>query len=141
MLRSRVDHVCQWRASSRPAGRNQERRADLDRQDLGHARRADRPRLLRRAAPLVTVALTGRARLTATMSVRPWPCVSRRCHGQIDVTLGRLIQLGTIDAMLAAFLSAAVKSRCNIIVAGWVNAGKPANIQVLTALLPAVMDQ
>lgn len=93
------------------------------------------------AAPLVNVALTGSAQLTATMSVTPRPSVSRRRHGQIDVTLGRLIQLGTIDATLAAFLSVAAQSRCNIIVTGGVNVGKPANIQVLTALLPAVMDQ
>jgi hypothetical protein len=76
------------------------------------------------AAPLVNVALTGSARLTATMSVTPRPCVSLRRHGQIDVTLGRLMELGTIDATLAAFLAAAVRGRCNIIVTGGVNAGK-----------------
>ena len=76
------------------------------------------------AAPLMNVALTGSARLTATMSVTPRPCVSLRRHVQIDVTLGRLVRLGTIDATLEAFLSAAVKSRCNIIVTGGVNAGK-----------------
>ena len=42
------------------------------------------------AAPLVNVALTGSARLTATMSVTPRPCVSLRRHGQIDVTLATL---------------------------------------------------
>jgi pilus assembly protein CpaF len=76
------------------------------------------------AAPLVNVALTGSARLTATMSVTPRPCVSLRRHGQIDASLERLIHLGTIDATLAAFLAAAVKSRCNIIVTGGVNCGK-----------------
>ena len=39
------------------------------------------------ASPLVNVALTGSARITATMSVTPRPCVSLRRHGQIDVTL------------------------------------------------------
>jgi Flp pilus assembly CpaF family ATPase len=76
------------------------------------------------ASPLVNVALTAGGRLTATMSVTPRPCVSLRRHGQIDVSLERLIQLGTIDPTIAAFLAAAVKSRCNIIVAGGVNAGK-----------------
>ena len=70
------------------------------------------------AAPLVNVALTGSARMTATMSVTPRPCVSLRRHGQIDITLGRLLQLGSIDPALAAFLSAAVRARCNIIVTG-----------------------
>ena len=61
------------------------------------------------ASPLVSVALAGGARMTATMSVTPRPCVSLRRHGQLDVTLGRLIQLGTIDPTLAGFLAAAVQ--------------------------------
>jgi hypothetical protein len=77
------------------------------------------------AAPLVNVALAGSARLTATMSVTARPCVSLRRHGQLDATLATLTHLGTIDATLAAFLAAAVKSRCNIIVTGGVNCGKP----------------
>ena len=88
------------------------------------------------ATPLMNVALTGSARLTATMSLTPRPCASLRRHGQIDVTLGRLIQLGTIDATLAAFLSAAVRSRCNIIVTGGVNSGNPAGIRILTTFAP-----
>ena len=76
------------------------------------------------ASPLVSVALSGGARMTATMSVTPRPCVSMRRHGQLNVNLARLVQLGTIDATLASFLAAAVKSRCNIIVTGGVNAGK-----------------
>jgi Type II/IV secretion system protein len=76
------------------------------------------------AAPLVSVALTGGARMTATMSVTPRPCVSLRRHGQPDVTLARLIALGTIDPGLAAFLAAAVRSRCNVIITGGVNCGK-----------------
>ncbi len=76
------------------------------------------------AAPLVNVALAGRARLTATMAVTPRPCVSLRRHGQLDATLATLTHLGTVDATLAAFLAAAVRSRCNIIVTGGVNCGK-----------------
>jgi Flp pilus assembly CpaF family ATPase len=76
------------------------------------------------AAPLVNVTLSGSARLTATMSVTPRPCVSLRLHGQLDITLARLTQLGTVDTTLAAFLAAAVKSRCNIIITGGVDCGK-----------------
>ena len=50
------------------------------------------------AAPLVNVALTGGARLTATMSVTPRPCLSLRRHGHLDASLARLMQLGTVDA-------------------------------------------
>ena len=87
-------------------------------------------------APLVNVALAGGARMTATMSVTPRPCVSLRRHGQLDVTLPKLVQLGTIDPPLAAFLSAAVRSRCNIIVTGGVNAGKTTLLRALAAEIP-----
>jgi Flp pilus assembly CpaF family ATPase len=89
------------------------------------------------AAPLVNVALAGSGRLTATMSVTPRPCASLRRHGQIDVTLDRLTELGTIDATLAAFLRAAVRSRCNIIVTGGVNAGKTTLLRALAGEIPA----
>jgi Flp pilus assembly CpaF family ATPase len=88
------------------------------------------------ASPLVSVALAGGARLTATMAVTPRPCVSLRRHGQLDVTLARLVQLGTIDATLAGFLAAAVRSRCNIIVTGGVNAGKTTLLRGLAAEIP-----
>jgi pilus assembly protein CpaF len=88
------------------------------------------------ASPLVSVALTGGARLTATMSVTPRPCVSVRRHGQLDVTLPRLVQLGSIDPTLASFLAAAVRSRCNMIVTGGVNAGKTTLLRGLAAEIP-----
>jgi len=88
------------------------------------------------ASPLVSVALTGGARMTATMAVTPRPCVSLRRHGQLDVTLGRLIQLGTMDVTLASFLAAAVRARCNIIVTGGVNAGKTTLLRGLASEIP-----
>jgi hypothetical protein len=39
-------------------------------------------------------------------------------HGQLDINLTRLTQLGTVDTTVAAFLAAAVRSRCNIIIGG-----------------------
>jgi Flp pilus assembly CpaF family ATPase len=88
------------------------------------------------AAPLVNVALSGSARLTATMSVTPRPCVSLRRHGQLDITLARLTQLGTVDTTVAAFLAAAVRSRCNIIITGGVNAGKTTLLRGLAGEIP-----
>jgi Flp pilus assembly CpaF family ATPase len=88
------------------------------------------------AAPLVNVALAGSARMTATMSVTPRPCVSLRRHGQMDVTLARLVQLGTVDATLATFLGAAVRSRCNIIITGGVSAGKTTLLRALASEVP-----
>jgi Flp pilus assembly CpaF family ATPase len=88
------------------------------------------------AAPLVNVALTGGARLTATMSVTPRPCLSLRRHGHLDASLPRLLQLGTVDQTLAAFLAAAVRARCNIIVTGGVNAGKTTMLRALASEIP-----
>jgi Flp pilus assembly CpaF family ATPase len=88
------------------------------------------------AAPLVSVALAGGARMTATMSVTPRPCVSLRRHGQLDASLGGLIRLGTVDPALAGFLAAAVKARCNIIVTGGVNAGKTTLLRGLAGEIP-----
>jgi Flp pilus assembly CpaF family ATPase len=65
------------------------------------------------------------------MSVTPRPCVSLRRHGHLGATLARLTELGTIDPPLAAFLAAAVKSRCNIIVTGGVDAGKTTLLRAL----------
>jgi hypothetical protein len=76
------------------------------------------------ATPLVNVALTGTARLTATMSVTPPPCVSlRRTLDRRHA--GAATHLATIDATLEAFLAAAVKGWCNSVVTGGVNAGNP----------------
>jgi Flp pilus assembly CpaF family ATPase len=88
------------------------------------------------ASPLVNVALEGGARMTATMSVTPRPCVSMRRHGQLEVTLPGLIKLGTLDDVTAAFLAAAVRSRCNIIVTGGVNAGKTTLLRALASEIP-----
>jgi Flp pilus assembly CpaF family ATPase len=89
------------------------------------------------ASPLVNVAMTTGSRLTATMSVTPRPCVSLRRHGQIDITLRRLVEFGTIDLVLASFLAAAVKGRCNIIVTGGVDAGKTTLLRALADEIPA----
>jgi Flp pilus assembly CpaF family ATPase len=88
------------------------------------------------AAPLVNVALSTGVRMTATMSVTPRPCVSLRRHGQLEVTLPRLTELGTLDETLAAFLAAAVRSRCNIIVTGGVNSGKTTLLRGLASEIP-----
>jgi Flp pilus assembly CpaF family ATPase len=88
------------------------------------------------ASPLVSVALGSGARMTATMSVTPRPCLSLRRHGQLDITLDGLIKLGTIDEIAAAFLAAAVRARCNIVVTGGVNAGKTTLLRALASEIP-----
>ncbi len=88
------------------------------------------------AAPLVNVALAGGARITATMAVTPRPCVSLRRHGHLEVSLGDLVRLGTVDPTTAGFLAAAVRARCNIVVTGGVNAGKTTLLRALAGEIP-----
>ncbi len=85
------------------------------------------------ASPLVSVALTDGARMTGSMWVTPRPCLSLRRHGQLDVTLRSLIRLGTLDHEVAAFLGAAVRSRCNIVITGGVNSGKTTLLRALAS--------
>ena len=89
------------------------------------------------AEPLANVAIRGDIRMTATMGVTPRPCVSLRRHGHLDVDLGTLVELGTLDQALAAFLAAAVKARFNIIVTGDQGAGKTTLMRALTSEIPA----
>jgi Flp pilus assembly CpaF family ATPase len=70
------------------------------------------------------------------MVVTPRPCLSLRRHGHLDATLPRLVQLGTLDQTVAAFLAAAVRARCNIIVTGGVNAGKTTLLRGLASEIP-----
>jgi Flp pilus assembly CpaF family ATPase len=88
------------------------------------------------AEPLVNVAIRGDIRMTATMGVTPRPCVSLRRHGHLGVDLAKLVQLGTLDQPLAAFLAAAVKARFNIIVTGDQGAGKTTLMRALTSEIP-----
>src|SRR5262249_5609612 len=85
------------------------------------------------ATPLVNVGLVGGARLKGTMAVTPRPCLSLRRHGQLNVSLDDMIKLGSVDPITAAFLAAAVKARCNIIVTGGVNAGKTTMLRALAS--------
>ncbi len=88
------------------------------------------------ASPLVNVAVAGGARMTGTMAVTPRPCLSLRRHGQLTITLAGLVRLGTLDQATAAFLAAAVRSRCNIVVTGGVNAGKTTLLRALASEIP-----
>ena len=105
-------------------------------------------------SPQLDLRLGGGSRLSAVQSVSERPLVSIRLHRypQVflvdvpEVVLARtgdgtspatLLQLGTVDERLAAFLQAAVLARANIIVAGATDAGKTTLLRALINCIPA----
>ena len=67
------------------------------------------------------------------MAVAARPAVSIRRHRFSDLSLSDLTALGTLDAGVATFLSAAVQARKNIVVSGAMNSGKTTLLRALAA--------
>ncbi len=89
------------------------------------------------AHPELDLRLQDGSRLSALMSVVSRPAVSIRRHRYVDLSLGDLEKLGTVDEFLHSLLAAAVRSRKNIVVGGAMNAGKTTLIRALSAEIPA----
>ncbi|MHB1615130.1 MAG: CpaF family protein [Actinomycetes bacterium] len=83
------------------------------------------------AHPTLRLKLPDGSRLTAIMAVTPRPEVHIRRHRLLDVTLDRLVALGTLDPVLLEFLRAAMRARRNIVVTGTVNVGKTTLVRAL----------
>lgn len=105
--------------------------ADAGRATLGGE--AGEERRWDRAAPLLNLQLPDGSRLHAVMSVTRRPSLSIRRHRHPRVTLVDLQRLGTISPALRELLSAAVRARLNILVAGRVGAGKTTLLRALAA--------
>jgi len=101
------------------------------------ARAGTEERRFDRANPRLTIQLPDGSRLFAVMSVTRRPCISIRRHRHARVTLADLARLGTTDHAMAAFLSAAVRARKNILVAGGTSIGKTTLLRALAAEIPA----
>jgi pilus assembly protein CpaF len=89
-----------------------------------------------RARPELDLRLPDGSRLSAVMAVSLRPAVSIRRHRFTELSLGELVDLGTMDEELALFLSAAVRARKNIVVAGAMNSGKTTLLRALAAEIP-----
>ena len=93
---------------------------------MGHAaRRFDA------AHPRLNLRLPDGTRLFALMAVSHRPVVSLRRHRYVHVTLDDLLQLGTVDEGLKAFLQALVTARKNVLIAGGTSAGKTTLLRAL----------
>ena len=88
------------------------------------------------AQPRLHLRLDGGARLAAAAWVTPRPSVVIRRHRLRQVTLDDLVDLGTLSEVTASFLSAAVKARKSIVVAGAQGAGKTTMVRALCAEIP-----
>ncbi|MFI5634685.1 CpaF family protein [Streptomyces sp. NPDC051664] len=63
--------------------------------------------------------------------------VSIRKHSPSSSHLAKLMELGTIDPLISAFLAACVKARMNIFVCGGMSAGKTTLMRALAREIPA----
>lgn len=81
--------------------------------------------------PQLDLRLPDGSRLSAIMGVCPRPSLSIRRARLSKVHLEDLVGYGTMSPDLAAFLSAAVRARKNIMIAGATNAGKTTLLRAL----------
>lgn len=88
------------------------------------------------ANPRLDLRLPGGQRLHAIMEVTARPTITIRCPYHRKVDFSDLIALGTLDEPMAKFLDAAVKSRCNIVVAGGTSTGKTTLLRALLFRVP-----
>lgn len=64
------------------------------------------------------------------------PCVAIRRHQKVELTLARLLELGSITERAVAFLERALVQRENVLVAGGTGSGKTALLNCLASLVP-----
>ncbi len=89
------------------------------------------------AHPELNLQLPNGDRLHALMAVSGRPTVTIRRHDFDIHRVDQLIDLGVCDDLLASFLSAAVRARANIIVAGGTGTGKTTTLRCLINEIPA----
>lgn len=90
------------------------------------------------SSPMVDARLPDGSRINAIIPplALDGPCMSIRKFRKEPLQANDLIQLGTLDAGLLAFLTHAVTARCNIIVSGGTGAGKTTLLNVLSRFIP-----
>lgn len=88
------------------------------------------------AQPCLNMQLPDGSRLAAIRDVVPHPTVTIRRHRLLDVTLADLVRMGTMSQQMAAFLSAVVKARFNVLVTGMPVCGKTTLLRALCREIP-----
>jgi pilus assembly protein CpaF len=90
------------------------------------------------ATPMLHTRLDDGSRLAAMAWITPRPQVVIRRHRVREVDLHDLVRMGTLDGVLAAFLTAALRAGRNIVVTGLQNAGKTTLIRALASAFPSM---
>jgi Flp pilus assembly CpaF family ATPase len=90
-----------------------------------------------RGEPIVDVQLPDGSRMNAVAWVSDRPNISIRVHRYPTVSMATMVELGVVDEPLAKFLSAAVRARLNILVAGGPGTGKTTLLRALASQIPA----
>jgi len=88
------------------------------------------------AQPCLNMQLPDGSRLAALRDVVPHPTVTIRRHRLLDVTLADLVRLRMLSQQAAAFLSALVKSRFNVLITGMPVCGKTTLLRALCREIP-----
>ncbi|WP_114906792.1 CpaF family protein [Ornithinimicrobium murale] len=83
------------------------------------------------ADPQMDITLPDGSRLSASAWFTPYPTVTIRKHGYVDIDLDELVELGAIDQALAQFLTAAMQAGKSIVVAGVPGSGKTTLVRAL----------
>ncbi|MGO4425777.1 CpaF family protein, partial [Streptomyces sp. MCAF7] len=98
----------------------------------GEERRFDR------GVPRLNVQLPDGSRLFAVMAVTGRVSLSVRRHRFPAASMEDLVRLGVCDEPMAAFLSALVRARKNIIIGGGTNVGKTTVLRAFASQIPPV---
>ncbi len=91
------------------------------------------------ANPMVDARLLDGSRVNAIIPpiALKGPSITIRKFSKFSMKVSDLIGFGSISIQMANFLEAAVKGRCNIIVAGGTGSGKTTLLNVLSSYIPA----
>ncbi|MBS2545486.1 CpaF family protein [Catenulispora sp. NL8] len=86
-----------------------------------------------RGSPIVDAQLSDGSRINGVAWVSRRPTLSVRIHRHPKATMATMLGLGVFDEGLAGFLSAAVKARLNILIAGGPGTGKTTLLRALAS--------